>query len=94
MPDEEPARAADASPYAFAGMIGLAAVFFLVAATPTVVDAPWWAVALLLVGWAAGLVQGCRWFVRRPVAVLVLSVALGVGWFAVVLAGARWFDWA
>lgn len=75
-------------------MIGLAAVFFLFAATPTVVECPWWVVALLMVVWIVALVQGCRWFVRRPVAVLALSVALALGWFAVVLAGARWLDWA
>ena len=75
-------------------MIGLATVFFLVAATPTIVEAPWGVVALLLLGWVAALVQGCRWFVRRPMAVLVLSVVLGVAWFAIVLAGARWLDWA
>jgi hypothetical protein len=75
-------------------MIGLASTFFLFAATPTVVDAPWWAVALLMLGWAAALVQGCRWFIRKPVAVLVLAVVLAIGWFAVVMAGARWLDWA
>ena len=91
---EEMERRNDASPWAFAGMIGLAAVFFLIAATPTVVDAPWWVVALLLVAWVVALVQACRWFVRRPVAVPVLSVLLGLGWFAVVMAGARWLDWA
>ena len=75
-------------------MVGLASVFFLVAATPTVVDAPWWVTALLLVAWVVALVQGCRWFVRRPRAVLVLPVVLALGWFAVVLAGARWLGWA
>jgi hypothetical protein len=87
-------RPDDASPWAFAGMIGLASTFFLFAATPTVVDAPWWAIALLMLGWVAALVQGCRWFIRKPVAVLVLAVVLAIGWFAVVLAGARWLDWA
>jgi hypothetical protein len=75
-------------------MIGLAAVFFLLAATPTVVGAPWWVTAVLLLAWVVALVQRCRWFVRRPRAVLVLPVLLAVGWFAVVLAGARWLDWA
>jgi hypothetical protein len=75
-------------------MIALAAVFFLMAVTPTVVDAPWWVTVLLLGVWAVALVQACRWFVRRPRAVLVLPVLLAVGWFAVVLAGARWLDWA
>lgn len=58
------------------------------------VDAPWWVTALLLSVWAAALVQGCRWFVRRPRLVVVLPVLLGLGWFVVVLAGARWLDWA
>ena len=75
-------------------MIGLAATFFLFAATGTVVHAPWWGVALLMLVWVAALVQVCRWFVRRPVAVLVLAVMLAIGWFAVVLAGARWLEWA
>lgn len=75
-------------------MIGLAAVFFLIATTPTVVGAPWWVTALLLVAWTVALVQACRWFVRRPRAVVVLPVLLAVTWFVVVLAGARWLDWA
>jgi len=75
-------------------MIGLASVFFLLAATPTVIDAPWWVTALLLLAWVVALVQGCRWFVRRPRAVAALPVLLAVGWFAVVLAGARWLGWA
>ena len=75
-------------------MIGLASVFFLLAATPTVIDAPWWVTALLLLAWVVALVQSCRWFVRRPRAVLVLPVVLALGWFAVVLAGARWLGWA
>ncbi|MCW2835745.1 MAG: hypothetical protein JWN68_3698 [Nocardioides sp.] len=74
-------------------MIGLAAAFFLFAATPTVVDCPWWVVVLLILFWLVALVQGCRWFTRRPVAVLVLAVSLALGWFAVVMAGARWLDW-
>lgn len=91
--EPEPGRRDDASPWAFAGMIGIASVFFLFAATPTVVDAPWWVVALLMVVWVVALVQACRWFVRRPVAVLVLPIVLAIGWFAVVMAGARWLDW-
>ncbi len=75
-------------------MVGLAAALFLLAATPTVVDAPWWVTALMLLVWALALVQGCRWFVSRPRAVLVLPVLLALGWYAVVLAGARWLDWA
>ena len=75
-------------------MIGLASTFFLFAATPTVVDAPWWAIVVLMLVWVVALVRGCRWFIRRPVAVLVLAVVLAIGWFCVVMAGARWLDWA
>jgi hypothetical protein len=75
-------------------MVALAPVFFLVAVTPTVVDAPWWVTALLLGAWTCALVQACRWFVRRPRTVLVLPVLVAVAWFAVVLSGARWLDWA
>lgn len=75
-------------------MIGLASTFFLFAATRTVVDAPWWAVTLLILVWIVALVQACRWFIRRPVAVFVLAVVLAIGWFGVVMAGARWLDWA
>ena len=75
-------------------MIALAAVFFLMAVTPTVVDAPWWVTVLMLAVWALALAQACRWFVRHPRAVLVLPVLLAVAWFGVVLAGARWLGWA
>ena len=47
-----------------------------------------------MVVWVMALVPGCRWFVRRPVAVLVLSIALTLVWFGVVTAGAFWLDWA
>lgn len=75
-------------------MIGLAAMFFLFAITPTLVASPWWVVALLMVVWVVALVEGCRWFVRRPLAVMGLPVALALVWFVVVVAGARWLDWA
>jgi hypothetical protein len=75
-------------------MIGMACVFFLYAATPVVLPAPWWAVAGLLVLWAAALVVAVRWFTRRPVALAWLPVGLAVLWFVAVLAGARFLDWA
>ncbi len=75
-------------------MIGPAAVFFMMAITPTLLAAPWWVTALMLVVWTLALAQGGRWFVRRPRAVLVLPVVHALGWFGVVMAGARWLDWA
>lgn len=81
------------SPWPFVGMVGMACVFFVYAATPVVVDAPWWAVVALLLVWAAALVQAVRWFTPRPVALALLPVGLAALWFAVVLAGARFLDW-
>jgi hypothetical protein len=75
-------------------MVGIATTFFLYAATPTVVDAPWWAVALLMLGWVVAFVVACRWFTRRPVSVAVLPLVVLVAWFVVVLVGARFLDWA
>jgi hypothetical protein len=82
------------SPWPFVGMIGMATTFFLYAATPTVVEAPWWVVVLMMLGWVAAFVLACAWFTRRPVAVAVLSLVVLLAWFPVVLGGARFLDWA
>lgn len=74
-------------------MIAMACTFFLYAATPVVLPAPWWVVAGLLVLWAASLVLAVRWFPRRPRALLLLPTGLAVLWFVVLLAGARFLDW-
>lgn len=71
----------------------MAAVLFLFAATRTVVAAPWWVVALLLLAWLVAFALGCAWFTRRPVAVAVLPLALTLGWFGVVVLGARVLGW-
>lgn len=75
-------------------MIGLACVFFLYAVTPTIVDAPWAVIALMMLAWLVALVQGCRWFVSRPMRVFWMAAALTAAWFPIVYAGARWLDWA
>lgn len=88
-----PRRAGDAppgdpaSPWAFGGMAGLAAVLFLDLTSLTFL--PGWAVLLLTVLWVGLLVQACRWFVRRPRGVAALA-AVGVGawvlaWLAALL---------
>lgn len=78
---------APASPWAFAGMVGLAAVLFLDVASVTFL--PGWAVVALVVVWVGLLVQGCRWFVRRPRGVAALAgvafATWAVAWLAVVL---------
>lgn len=81
------------SPWPFVGMGGMAAVFFLFAATRTVVAAPWWVVALLMLAWLAAFAVGCAWFTRRPRSLAVLPIALAGAWFAVVVLGARGLGW-
>lgn len=89
----DPATGREVSPLPFVGMIGMASTFFLYAATPVVLDAPWWAVAALLGVWAVALVVAVRWFTRRPLALAWLPLGLAVLWFGTVLAGARFLDW-
>ena len=73
----------------FIGIGGLAVAAFLYGysaiAFPSFVRS-----VVLPLAWLGLFVLGCRWFVRRPVAVVVLPVAAIVLWFAVILAlGAR-----
>jgi hypothetical protein len=92
-----PARRDDpraTSPWPFVGMVAIATAFFLYAATPTVLDTPWWAVVLLMLGWVVAFVLACAWFTRRPVATAVLGLAVLLAWFPIVLAAARFLDWA
>lgn len=81
------------SPWPFVGMCGMAAVLFLFAVTGTVVAAPWWVVALLMLVWLVAFAVGCAWFTRRPRALAVLPVALTGAWFALVVLGARSLGW-
>jgi hypothetical protein len=73
----------------FIGIGGLAVAAFLYGYSAIALPSFVRSVVLPLV-WLALFVLGCRWFVRRPVAVAVLPVVAIVVWFAVVLAlGAR-----
>ena len=72
----------------------MAAVLFLFAVTRTVVAAPWWVVALLMLVWLVAFAVGCTWFTRRPRALAVLPVALAGAWFALVVIGARGLGWS
>ncbi|WP_203335646.1 hypothetical protein [Nocardioides limicola] len=83
-----------ASPFAIWGMIGMACVFFLFAATPVILDAPWWAITALLLLWLALFMSAARRFTTRPVFVAVVPAVAGVGWFCFVIASARWLGWA
>jgi hypothetical protein len=73
------------------GMAGLFTVLWVYGASGLV--GPDWLPAPLVVFWLVLFVLACRWFSRRPYAVLVLpAVGLAV-WFAVVTAGATWLGW-
>ena len=72
-----------ASPWPFAGMAGMACVFFLYAAS--VLFAPWWLVTLLLVLWAALLVVACAWWTPRPGWVPWVPVLAVLVWVVLVL---------
>jgi hypothetical protein len=85
------ARPDRASPAPFAGMIGMACVFFLIGAS--VLTTPWYAVAALFLLWAAVLVVALRWFTPHPRRVPWLPVGLVVVWFATVAGGAALFGW-
>ena len=56
----------------FVGMIGMAAAFFLYAASGLV--APWWAVVALLVLWCAAFVVATRWWTPHPRRVVLLAL--------------------
>lgn len=87
-PAAQPGRA---SPWPFAGMAGMAATFFLYAASGLL--APVWAVVVLLLVWLALFVTACRWWTPRPKLVPVLPVVSLVVWFAAIMAGGVWLDW-
>ena len=81
------------SPWPFAGMIGLACVAFLIAATPVVVRAPWWSVVVLARG-VAGLARARDRLVHaRPRTVALLPIAVVLVWLATVVGGATYLGW-
>lgn len=74
-------RRSDVSAWPFVGMAGMAATFFLYAASG--LFAPWWVVVLLLLVWLVLLVLACAWWTPHPrrlpgVAVVALLVWAGV----------------
>ncbi|WP_432479331.1 hypothetical protein [Nocardioides sp. GXQ0305] len=80
-----------ASPWPFAGMVGMACVFFLIAAS--VLTTPWWVVGGLLVVWGLGLFVATAWWSLHPTWVPWVPVAVAVLWFALVAGGAAAFGW-
>ena len=79
------------SPAPFAGMIGMACVFFLISAS--VIATPWWVVAALLVVWAVALFVATAWWSPHPGRVPWIPVVVAVVWFVTVAGGAAAFGW-
>ena len=68
----------------FLGVGGLAVAAFLYGYTAFVVPGLLFSV-LLPLAWLALFVLACRWFTRRPVAVVALPVVAVALWFGVLL---------
>ena len=80
-----------ASPWPFAGMIGMACVLFLIAGS--LLATPWWVVAGLVVVWALALVVAIGWWSPHPTWLPWLPLAVAVIWFGTVVGGAAVFGW-
>ena len=79
------------SPWPFAGMIGMAAAFFLYAASGLIV--PLWALVGLMFVWLVLFVTACRWWTPHPKRVALLPLVAVLVWFAAVSAGAVFLEW-
>lgn len=90
-PAVDPATGERLSPWSFVGLVLMACSFFLYAASGLV--APWWAVAVLLVVWAALLVLCLSWFTRRPTWVPFVGLFSIALWFIVLVAGGALLGW-
>jgi hypothetical protein len=73
------------------GMAGMFSVLWLYGASGLV--APAWAVVVLIGVWLVQFVLACRWFHRRPYAVLVLPVVALLLWFGAITAGGAFLGW-
>lgn len=74
------------------GIAGLFCVLWLYGASK-LAGAPTSALVLLLLLWVAQFALACRWFGRRPYAVLVMPVVALALWLGVLLAGHAWLGW-
>ena len=73
------------------GMAGLVTMLWLYGASALV--APLWAVAVLVALWLVQFVLACRWFSRRPYAVLAMPVVALAVWLSAIVAGDVLLDW-
>ena len=74
------------------GMAGLFSVLWIYGVSGLV--GPDWLPAPLIAFWIVLFVLACRWFSRRPYAVLFLPVVALAVWLAVVIAGQTWWGWS
>lgn len=79
------------SPWPFIGMAGMAAIFFLYAASGLL--APWYGVVFLMLVWVTLFVVACRWWTPHPTRVPFVPVFGAVFWFAALNAGGAWLGW-
>jgi hypothetical protein len=56
--------------------------------------APPWALALIAVGWACGVVLAWRLGRTRPILAMAVPVVTVAVWFALLTVGDRWLGWA
>lgn len=80
------------SPWPFAGMILMAASFFLYAASGLI--APWWAVAALMLVWLVMFVVCCAWWTPHPRRLPVVGVLSILVWFVALVAGGALLGWS
>ncbi len=74
------------------GIAGLFCVLWLYGAS-MLAGAPAAALVVLLLLWVAQFVLACRWFSRRPYAVLVMPLVALALWLAVLFAGHAFLGW-
>lgn len=72
-----------ASPWPFAGMIGLACTAFLIGAS--VLLSPWWLVLMLAAVWVVALVLAVRWWTPHPRRLPAVAGVVAVVWLAAVV---------
>lgn len=80
-----------ASPWPFAGMIGMACTAFLIGAS--VLVTPWYVVLALSLVWVVALVVAVCWWTPHPTRLPWLPVGMTALWLLAVLGGAAAFGW-
>jgi hypothetical protein len=73
------------------GMAGLVSTLWLYGASALL--APVWAVAVLVGLWLVQFLLACRWFYRRPYAVLAMPLVSLAVWLAAIAAGDVLLGW-